>query len=278
MSGNRSKLIAFNYFGGKFTWLEYLYSHFPDEFIHLVDLFGGSFFVSLNYPKKIIKTANEINGEITNFFQVLRDHPEELIKRLELTPCSNLEYQRSWELGVDNIENARKFYVRHRQSFYGLGSQNKNKGWQMAKMQVNATGGESVSKWNNAIPKLYFVAQQIRRNFQITNLEYIDCIDRLDFPGAFFYCDPPYPRETRASFDDYKFEFSTEKHIQLAERLHRIEGKAMISSYNSQLYNDLYADWEKIEFPIKKNNIRSSKVQEVIWMNYKNEKHDLFSN
>lgn len=33
MSGNKDKLIAFNYFGGKFTWLEYLYKYFPDNFI-----------------------------------------------------------------------------------------------------------------------------------------------------------------------------------------------------------------------------------------------------
>ena len=38
MSGNKDKLIAFNYFGGKFTWLEYLYKYFPDNFTHLVDL------------------------------------------------------------------------------------------------------------------------------------------------------------------------------------------------------------------------------------------------
>lgn len=38
MSGNKDKLIAFNYFGGKFTWLEYLYKYFPDKFTHLVDL------------------------------------------------------------------------------------------------------------------------------------------------------------------------------------------------------------------------------------------------
>ena len=37
MSGNRNKLIAFNYFGGKFTWLEYLYTNFPRDFTHLVD-------------------------------------------------------------------------------------------------------------------------------------------------------------------------------------------------------------------------------------------------
>lgn len=42
----------------------------------------------------------------------------------------------------------------------------------------------------------------------------------------------------------------------------------MISSYNSDLYNTLYSDWNKIEFPSKKNNIRSGDVTEVIWFNY----------
>ena len=76
MSGNKNKLIAFNYFGGKFTFLEHLYRYFPekDKFTHLIDLFAGSMAVSLNYPGKIIKTANEINGDITNFFEVLRDY------------------------------------------------------------------------------------------------------------------------------------------------------------------------------------------------------------
>lgn len=50
------------------------------------------------------------------------------------------------------------------------------------------------------------------------------CIEKIDFPKAFFYCDPPYPEETRASKNDYKFEFTTEKHIQLSEKLHSIEG------------------------------------------------------
>ena len=105
------------------------------------------------------------------------------------------------------------------------------KGWQMAKSQVNAMGGETVSKWNNAIEKLY---------------------------------------------NDYKFEFSTEKHIELSKKLHSIKGMAMVSSYNSKLYNELYHDWIKVELPIKKNNIRSGEVQEVIWMNYDRPRFDLF--
>ena len=84
MSGNKDKLIAFNYFAGKFVWLEYLYDNFPPHFTHLIDLFAGSLCVSLNYRGRVIRTANEINGEITNFFEILRDHEEELIRRLSV--------------------------------------------------------------------------------------------------------------------------------------------------------------------------------------------------
>ena len=50
----------------------------------------------------------------------------------------------------------------------------------------------------------------------------------------------------------------------------------MVSSYNSELYDNLYKGWTKIEFPTKKNNIRSSEVQEVIWFNYPIEKTTKF--
>lgn len=269
MSGNKDKLIAFNYFGGKFTWLEYLFKYFPDDFTHLVDLFAGSMVVSLNYKGRVIKTANEINADITNFFAVLRDHEPEITRLLLLTPCSEQEYNNSWEPAEDKIERARRFYVRIRQSFFGLGAQRQNKGWHMAKKHVNAQGGETVSRWNNAIEKLHEVAEVIRSNFQITNMDYSDCISKIDFPGAFFYVDPPYPLECRASSNDYKFEFSEEQHRELARQLHVIEGKAMISSYDCPLMQELYGDWEMIKFPPKKNNIRSSEVQEVIWINYK---------
>lgn len=270
MSGNNKKLIAFNYFGGKFTWLEYLYSYFPNDFIHLVDLFAGSFVVSLNYHGKIVKTANEINEEITNFFEVLRDYESELIRLLNLTPCSKVEYDNCWSSVEDKIERARRFYVRVRQSFFGLGAQRHNKGWHMAKTKANCYGGETVRRWNNAIPKLERVAKIIRDNFQITNYNYLECIDIMDFPKAFFYCDPPYPKETRASYNDYKFEFTQKDHIQLAERLHKIKGYAMVSSYQSDLYDELYKDWNKVKLPIKKNNIRSGEVQEIIYFNYLN--------
>lgn len=268
MSGNKNKLIAFNYFGGKFTWVDYLYQNFPSDFTHLIELFAGSFVVSLNYNGRVIKTANEINSDITNFFEVLRNNESDLVRLLLLTPCSETEYLNCWEKSDDNIEQARRFYVRIRQSFFGLGAQRKNKGWHMAKKHVNASGGETVSRWNNAIEKLHDVADVIRSNFQIINGSYSDCIDRIDHPKAFFYADPPYPEESRKSKNDYKFEFTDDDHRLLSEKLHSIEGLAMVSGYDCNLMNELYGDFYKTKFPVKKNNIRSGVVQEVIWTNY----------
>lgn len=278
MRGNKNKLIAFNYFGGKFTWLEQLYANFPAGFTHLVDLFAGSMVVSLNYPGRVIRTANEINGEVTNFFCQLRDHEEELVRALRLTPYSEAEYKRCWgsEDAPSDLERARRFYVRVRQSFFGLGAQRQNKGWHIAKQHVNAQGGESVSRWYHGVEKLHEVAQEIRRNVQITGDDFAVCIDRIDFPGAFFYCDPPYPAESRGgNGKDYLFDFTDNDHRRLAERLHRIEGKAMVSGYDCPLMRELYGDWRMVRFPIKRNNIRSNIVngsgtimQECVWCNY----------
>lgn len=130
MSGNKNKKIAFNYFGGKFTWLEYLYANFPAGFTHLVDLFAGSMVVSINYHGNVIRTANEINGEITNFFAQLRDHEADLVRVLRLTPYSEAEFDNSWmddNAGISDLERARRFYVRVRQSFFGLGAQRQKK-------------------------------------------------------------------------------------------------------------------------------------------------------
>lgn len=282
MSGNRSKTIAFNYFGGKFTYIDEIYRYFPKDFTHLVDVFGGSFAVSLNYRGNVIKTANDLNSDIVNFFRVLRDHEEALVRLLMLTPVAEEEYRACWERSEDPVEQARRFYVRVRQSFFGLGAQRKNKGFHMAKTQVNCQGGEAVSRWNNAIRKLHEVANILRENFQILNCDYNELFARLDFPNALMYLDPPYVPETRASKNDYRFDFTERDHVELLSRALTLQSYTMISGYANPLYREIleeYAGWQRIGLTVKKNNLRSTlrksgdeiKNQECIWINYKPE-------
>ncbi|MGJ1424524.1 DNA adenine methylase [Sphingobacterium spiritivorum] len=279
MSHNSSKLIAFNYFGGKHTWCDSISAYFP-EHIHFIDVFCGSMAITLNKPFSQIDTANDINGDVVHFFKILRDHPDELIRQLLLTPCSREEYNNSWGNieGISDIERARRFYIRVRQSFYGLGIQRQNKGWHAVKTVSRSQFGETVNKWLNSIPKLFYVAEKLM-HIQIENKHYRELIPAMDFEKAFFYLDPPYHPDCRKSSNDYMHDFTHEDHVELAAVAHKIKGLAMLSTYDCKAMRDLYPGWYWVKFPIKKNNIRSGEVEECIVMNYNPEliKRNLFN-
>lgn len=273
MAGNNKKLLAFNYFGGKFHWIYELYEYFPTH-EHFIDLFCGSMTVILNKPNSKIDTANDINSNVTNFFKVLRNRTDELITQLKLTPVGREEYDNCWENSGDELEDARRFYVRARQSFFGLGQQRKNKGWHLVKKNSRSNTAETISKWRNGIKKLNLVTEKLT-SIQIENMDYKKLIPILDYESAFFYCDPPYPKESRGSYNDYTFEFTDHDHEELANILHNIKGKVMISGYECDLLKNLYKDWTMIKLSKKANAIKSKIVQEVIWINYNPDEYEV---
>lgn len=267
MSGDSKKLIAFSYLGSKFTLVDKLEPFFPPH-LHFVDVFMGSMIVTLNKKPSKIETVNDINGNIVNFFKVLRDNPYELYTLLYLTPVSREEFNNSWDMeNISDLERARRFYIRTKQSFCSMGSQKKSKGWHMTKTKSNASLAETVSKWSNSLHKLFPIVDRIT-SIQIENRHFRELIPFLDFEEAFFYQDPPYHKEARASFNDYEFEMTDEEHEELAEINHQCKGKIMISGYDCPKMRMLYKDWYFHKFKIKHNNMRNKAVQECIWMNY----------
>jgi len=147
-----------------------------------------------------------------------------------------------------------------------------NKGWNLNKFSSRNNTSAGVSKWINGVDKLFNVIQRLM-NIQFENKDFRKIIDILDDKNTFFYCDPPYIKESRGSFWDYEFEMSDREHEDLAKRLNNIEGKAMISGYDSHRMRELYNGWKFVKFPTKHNNIRKTQVQECIWMNYSTSKN-----
>ncbi len=80
------RLIAFGWYGGKFSHLNFILPHIPQDGRHFCDVFGGSAAVLLNVPPFQVETYNDIDGELTNFFRTLRDQEEVLVKLIGLTP------------------------------------------------------------------------------------------------------------------------------------------------------------------------------------------------
>lgn len=271
-----SKLIAFGWYGGKYSHLDWLLPLLPQT-THYCEPFGGSAAVLLNRQPSPVETYNDIDGEVVNFFRVLRDQQEELIQAIGLTPFSREEFRLAAEespVGLSELERARRFFVRARQVRTGLAQTASVGRWAHCKLTSRAGMAGAVSRWLGSVEGLSEIVQRLLR-VQIENGTAVELIQRYDSPETLFYCDPPYPHDSRSDVNAYGFEMTDSEHRDLADVLHNVQGKVAISSYHCQLMDELYGGWDYIESSPKKahsTNTRSDNKKrdrvEVLWVNY----------
>jgi DNA adenine methylase len=264
------KLIAFGWYGGKFSHLDWLLPQLPDC-LHYCEPFAGSGAVLLNREPSPVETYNDIDGEVVNFFKVLREEKEALIEQIALTPFSREEFGIACELDPDltAIERARRFYIRARQVRTGLAQTASIGRWANCKNTSRAGMSGVVSRWLGGVEQLDFIAERLLR-VQIENRPAIDIINLYDSKETLFYCDPPYIHETRGDTKSYGFEMTDFDHRELAETLNSIEGLAAVSNYECELMEELYpsSKWTKIYSPEKTIHSTKDVRTEVLWVNY----------
>ncbi len=100
--------------------------------------------------------------------------------------------------------------------------------------------GGAVSRWLGSIKGLPQIAERLLR-VQIENRPAIEVIRQYDSVGTLFYCDPPYPHESRGDKNAYGYEMSEDDHRELAYVLGQIKGLLAISGYHCGLMHELYA-------------------------------------
>ena len=61
---------------------------------------------------------------------------------------------------------------------------------------------------------------------------------------------------------------SDHDHIQLAEVLRRIRGRAVLSGYRTELYDNLYADWNRVDAKVRNCHSVRKPRQESVWTNF----------
>jgi len=269
VSRGRRKRIAFGWYGGKFSHLDWLLPLLPPAH-HYCEPFSGSAAVLLNRAPSPVETYNDIDGEVVNFFRVLRDEAAELQRAIALTPFSREEFHRAISgpvHGIGNLERARRFYVRARQTRTGLAQTSTLGRWANCKETSRSGMAGGVSRWLGGVDALAEIGERLLR-VQIENRPARDIVRLYDSKKTLFYCDPPYLHDTRGDTKSYGFEMREAEHIDLAAALNRVEGKAAISGYRNALMDRLYADWRR--FDAAPRNCHSVKTfrQECVWMNY----------
>lgn len=100
-----------NYPGSKWSMAEWIIDHMPVHETYLEPFFGSGA-VYFNKPISAVETINDIDGRIVNMFRVMRDHSDVLAEKVELTPYSRAEYDLSFEIVEDPIEDARRMLAR----------------------------------------------------------------------------------------------------------------------------------------------------------------------
>jgi DNA adenine methylase len=271
LRGKKRRRIVFGWYGGKFSHLDWLLPLLP-HCHHYCEPFSGSAAVLLNRPASSVETYNDIDGDVVNFFRVLRERSDELIKAIALTPFSREEFHQAIygsTQGISEVERARRFYIRARQTRTGLAQTASLGRWANCKETSRAGMSGVVSRWLGGIEALDDIARRLIR-VQIENRPATDIIRLYDSHGTLFYCDPPYLHATRGDAKAYGFEMDEAQHCELAHVLNACHGQVAVSGYAHPLMEELYPQdrWYKTFGPERTIHSTKGVHKEVLWTNY----------
>lgn len=258
------RVTPFPWYGSKYTQVSWLLDMLPQT-ERYVEPFGGSGVVIVNKEPAEIETFNDINSSIINFFDVIRERPDEFEQKLIRTPHSREMYKRSVEEDPDEeMTKALYFLVRVGQSFGGA----EGKGWGRSIGTSRRGMAQRAAAWESRKEQVMEVAERMRR-VQIENTDALDLIKDHDHPDCTFYCDPPYPEESRDTTGHYKYEFSNKEHRRLHKTLESCEGNVALSGYSCDLLDDLYEGWNIYKEGEKKLAGKNTGTrEELLWTNY----------
>lgn len=271
----RRRRIVFGWYGGKFSHLDWLLPLLP-KCHHYCEPFSGSGAVLINRESSAVETYNDIDGDVVNFFRVLRDRHEELIRVITLTPFSREEYHRAIYgsmHGISDVERARRFYIKARQTRTGLAQTASIGRWANCKDTSRAGMSGVVSRWLGGVEALDEIAQRLIR-VQIENRPAVDIIRLYDNPKTLFYCDPPYLHATRGDAKAYGFEMDEDQHREFAEAVNECKGMVAVSGYNHPMMDNFFKPerWFKTLGAQKIIHSTKGTRQEVLWTNYNAQK------
>lgn len=243
---------AFRYHGAKWLLAPWVIEHLPGNHDLYCEPFGGSGGVLLRKKRSPLEVFNDLDDEVVNFFRVLREQEDELVRAIWLTPYGKTEHELAKEYCEDALERARRFYV-----LMGMGVTQRmisNPGWAVRR-RLNYVGSKGNKKRTSSpattfmvVEHLYTVAERMR-GVIIEKRPAIEVMHYYDDSNALFYVDPPYVMETRTERESYgyKHEMSNGDHIDLAMVLHGLKGMVVLSGYRCALYDELFGGWERFD-------------------------------
>lgn len=250
-----------NYPGAKWGLAQQIVYMMPQHRSYLEPFFGSGA-VLFNKPPSAIETVNDIDGDIVNFFRVLREFPDELAEMISLTPYAREVFDDAHENrgGTDPLDRAYRFAIRSRMG-HGF------KTYQKTGFKIDVYARERsycVDVWNK-MPSMLREAAERLKGVQIENRPALELIEKFNHDNVLIYADPPYLLQTRGG-KQYRHEMTEQDHVALLAALVKHKGYVILSGYPSELYDRELKGWSRIQK--KSYNQNSDQRTEVLWCNF----------
>lgn len=259
---------ALRYHGGKFRLAPWVMQFFPSHHRY-VEPFGGAAGVLLRKPRAYAEVYNDLDGDIVNFFQVVRnkDTRQQLTEACQLTPYARAEWELAYEPTTDPVERARRTAVR---AAMGFGSSGATKGRSGFRVDTARAYSTAMHNWAD-YPRCLAALGERMAGVLVENRPAIEVMRQHDAPETLHFVDPPYLPETRqisSSSRYYRHEMSEADHIELLDALETLQGLVVLSGYPSGLYQQRLRGWTMHTTVARIAAHRGTGIRtEVVWLN-----------
>ena len=236
--------------GSKRSSIDVLRKTLP-EGERLVEPFMGSgtVFLNLDYPEYLL---SDINSDLINFFQQLKDNPEFIIKQSAAffrSHLNNPQVYYSFRKGFNTEEDPKMkalyFLYLNRHCFNGLCRYN-------LKGEFNVAFGKYKKPYFPE-KELYYTAERLQKATLICD-DFESTLKQTK-AGDVIYADPPYtPLEGSVGFTSYHGgTFGLEKHKLLLECLESTNKPFTISNHETNVTKTLYSKLNIHTFPVRRS-------------------------
>ena len=258
---------ALRYFGGKWLLSEWVIGHFPPHVCYVEPFMGGGS-VLLRKARAQHEVANDLDGDVVNFFRVLRDPGlrADLIEACRLTPYARDEFIAAYEPTDDPLERARRTAIRAAMGFGSAGATKATTGF---RTDTRRKYGTAQHNWA-AYPAALGAIGERFEGVLIENRDAIAVMQDHDDADTLHFVDPPYVHESRVmrSGGGYRHELDDEAHQALLQALQRVDGMVVLCGYASDLYDRALSGWERHETSARISSGRGTGLRtEVVWLN-----------
>lgn len=260
--------------GGKRQLMFELLKNMPKDYNRYFEPFigGGALFFELQPNNAYISDMNE---ELINLYQVVRDNVDELITDLqkhdiskeyfmEIRNIDRTEEYQNWS----DIKKASRFIYLNRTCFNGM-------------YRVNSKGEFNVPFGHYKNPRILdennlINCSHLLQRTEIKQADFSEILKKVK-KGDFVYFDPPYvPLSETSSFTSYtKDGFDIDMQFKLrdvCDELHSMGVKFLLSNSDTKLVNELYENYDiKKVFASRQINANADgrgKITEVLVRNY----------